>query len=290
VFEDCSLWHGNQLDLVMVGSRGAGGMVPEAAFEAQWSDPIAGAEMRAIGFERPEQLGALFIADEEQLREWTREAEPVVDDRPHRILAPTAYAGRTSPEYAAWFDTDAARGRFARSEWVSRRWPERLRSGSLPYFAVQRAIDHATFAPMALDQDIEALHAVLTRTDLRSPVLWLLYSELDTLRAARELSEAAREEPQVLAHLAAGALAERRFDEAAELFARAEERSAGTRRRDLFRLRVYALCLAGRVVEAESLARVRYSDRSPGSLPPFWGWLRTTFGVDPSAADTAAAG
>ena len=239
-------------------------MVPEAAFEAQWRDPKAGAEMRAIGFERPEQLGALFIADADQLREWTRDAEPVVDDRPRRILAPTAYPGRTPPDYDAWFDTDAARERFARSEWVARRWPERLRSASLPYFAVQRAIDHATFAHMALDQDIEALHEVLTRTELRSPVLWLLDSDLDTQRAAHAVSEAAREEPAVLGHLAAGAMAERRFDEAADLFARAEERIEGPRRRDLFRLRIYALCLAGRVDEAESLAEVRYAHRSPG--------------------------
>jgi predicted membrane-bound spermidine synthase len=287
VFQDCSLWHGNHLDLVMLGSRGLRGPVPAEAFERQWRDPVVGAEMRSIGFERPEQLGALFIADAEQLRAWTRDAEPLVDDRPRRVLAPTAWPGRTPPEYAAWFDTEAARERFAASGFVAKLWPEALRRASLPYFAHQRAIDHATFAPLSLDRDIGALHAVLRETDLRSPVLWLLDSDADAQRAALETEGAAREHPEVLLHLAAGALAERRFADAAQILARAETRADGEHRRDAFRLRIYALCLAGRLDEAARLATSRYAERAPSSLPPFWAWLRDTFGVDPSRATVA---
>jgi hypothetical protein len=245
--------------------------------------------MRAIGFERPEQLGGLFIADAEQLREWTAGAEPLVDDRPRRILARTATPGGTSPEYAAWFDTDAARERFARSEWVARRWPDALRSASLPSFALQHAVNHAAFNSFALDRDVEPLHAALTESELRSPVLWLLDSDLDAQRAARAAQAATPDDPAVLRHLAVGALAERRYGEAAELFGRAEARSAGGSRRDLFRLQVYALCLAGRVAEADRLAEARYAERGPGPLPPFWGWLRSAFGLDPSRASASRA-
>jgi hypothetical protein len=120
-------------------------------------------------------------------------------------------------------------------------------------------------------------------------VLWLLDSDLDAQRAASEASGASREDPTVLAHLAAGALAERRFDEAAQLFGRAERRSAGAQRRDLFRLHIYALCLAGRVGEADRLAEARYAEHPPGPLPPFWGWLRAAFGLDPSRASASRA-
>ncbi len=288
VFEDCSLWHGNHLDLVMVGSRGLARGPDAEAFARQWSDPVVAGEMRELGFERAEQLGALFVADAEQLREWTRDALPIVDDRPRRILVPTAHPGRTSPEYAAWFDTDAARERFARSALVARLWPGALREATLPYFAHQRAIDHATFAAASLDEDIAALHRAITESDLRSPVLWLLESDADAQRVVRGIDGPAREHAEVWTHLAAGALAERRFDEAADLFARLEGASGGALRRDAFRLRVYALCLAGRVEEAERLAEVRYAERAPASLPPFWGWMRDTFGIDPSRATAAA--
>ncbi|HEY5658200.1 MAG TPA: fused MFS/spermidine synthase, partial [Myxococcota bacterium] len=60
-FEDCSLWNGSGSDLMLMGTRDAAGPVTEARFAAQWRDPTVAPELATLGFERPEQLGALFI-------------------------------------------------------------------------------------------------------------------------------------------------------------------------------------------------------------------------------------
>ena len=42
-------------------------------------------ESRALGFEEPGQLGALFLADAPQLERMTDGVEPLVDDFPQRL-------------------------------------------------------------------------------------------------------------------------------------------------------------------------------------------------------------
>jgi hypothetical protein len=81
-------------------------------------------------------------------------------------------------------------------------------------------------------------------------------------------------------------LAERRFDEAAAAMARADGHPDRLRRRQAFRLRIYSLCMAGRLEEAQSLARERYvSQGAPSELPRFWSWLRENFGIDPQRSE-----
>src|SRR5690349_25090744 len=63
VFDDCSLWNGSGTNLMMVGAREIGGGASEQEFRAQWSTPAIVPEMKRLGLERPEQLGALFIGD-----------------------------------------------------------------------------------------------------------------------------------------------------------------------------------------------------------------------------------
>lgn len=88
VFEDCSLWNGMGTSLMMVGTRNARGPVSEEQFTRQWSDPVVAREMKALGFERPEQLGALFIGDAEYLKGIFTDSPPLVDNYPKRIEAP----------------------------------------------------------------------------------------------------------------------------------------------------------------------------------------------------------
>ena len=86
-FEDCSLWHGIGSELMLAGTRGATGPVSAAHFAAQWQTLPVLRELRAVGLERPEQLGALFIGDAVFLRRLTANTPPLVDDRPKRIDA-----------------------------------------------------------------------------------------------------------------------------------------------------------------------------------------------------------
>ena len=158
-----------------------------------------------------------------------------------------------------------------------------MRRASLPYFAFQGAINRGLLIKFSdLDGGITHLHAVLESTDLRSPVLWLLNSNEDVQRrlAVVKASDIARPGGQI--QLGVRRLAERRFDEAAAAMARADGHPDLRTRRQAFRLRIYALCMAGRLAEAQSLARERHaSTGAPSELPRFWRWLRENFGIDP---------
>ena len=66
VFDDCSLWNGSGTNLMMAGTRPLRpGQAPvsEEQFTRQWNTPTIAEEMKRLGIERPEQLGALFIGD-----------------------------------------------------------------------------------------------------------------------------------------------------------------------------------------------------------------------------------
>ena len=291
VFEDASLWNGTGTNLMMVGTRGAAGPVPEETFRRQWSDPALAAEMARLGLERPEQLGALFIGDAEWMRAVTRDTPPLVDDDPKRLEAARATASDTADLLKEVLDTARARERFSRSPLIGRLWPAGVRAATLPYFETQDLINRFWYE--LLDKpapDIEDAHAVLTRSPLKAPVLWLLGSDGDVQRLFEGADSDWLSRPDVQYHRGIGLIAERRFEEAAGAFDR-----AGTdphRADTAFLLRFYALCMADRTKDAEQLAqtwlrrdlaRMNLDARSidPASLPAFWQWASRTFGVRP---------
>jgi len=63
VFEDCSLWAGSRLNLMMVGTHGLRASASPEEFARQWNDPAVKREMVSLGIETPEQLSALLVAD-----------------------------------------------------------------------------------------------------------------------------------------------------------------------------------------------------------------------------------
>ena len=282
-FDDCSLWHGNGYDLMMVGTNGATGPGTAERFTAQWREPAVAAEMAELGFERPEQLGALFIGDAAYLDELTAGITPVTDDRPRRILAKSEHPGAIPPDYVAWMDAGAARERFEQSEWIARLWPPALRTASVPYFDAQAIANATAFAGSftSLDSGIEPLDRILEQGTLRAPVVWLLNSDADIQRAASQVSGAEAAHPAVQHQLGIAHLAERRYAEAAAAFLRAEGHPHDATRKQAFRLRVYSLCLAGACDEAEQVARERYASAAPRELAPFWSWMQRRFALDP---------
>ena len=89
VFEDCSLWAGSGLDWMLLGSRDAAGPIPAALFTRQWHDPVTGPELKELGFEIPEQLGSLFMADSADLKALTENSLPLTDNYPLRLSSKT---------------------------------------------------------------------------------------------------------------------------------------------------------------------------------------------------------
>src|SRR5215813_1073342 len=98
----------------MMGTRGTRGPVSPERFAAQWQDPAVGAELRELGIERPEQLGALFLGDAAEIARLTAGAAPLIDDRPARVMAQGPF------DFRGWFDTRRAAARFEASPLVAR--------------------------------------------------------------------------------------------------------------------------------------------------------------------------
>jgi predicted membrane-bound spermidine synthase len=284
VFDDCSLWHGSGLDLMLLGSRGATTRVDEARFRRQWEDPRLSGELSALGLERPEQLGALFIADAGHLRALVGSSPVLDDEHPKRVDLPPSDEAAQRERLRDWMRAAPPRERFANSDWVRRLWPEPLLARTLEHFEHQEILNAYFLGHwQGRDTSAPAVHRLLTGSTLRAPVAWLLGSSTDFWRALDEMTPAELEQPSIQYHVGVRLLSLRRFAEAAAAFERAES-DAGTRRLG-FRMRIYALCLAGDVEAARALARERFAELGGGpELPEFWQWMSAQFGVDPRGA------
>jgi spermidine synthase len=296
VFEDCSLWNGYGLDLMMVGTRNARGPVAESLFVRQWQDPRVAAELEDLGLEQPEQLGALFIGDAAFLGGILADAAPLVDDDPKRIEAPLQSREEAARLLRSFSDATAARDRFRQSPMIAGLWPERLRAGSLACFEVQHVINaqyHGVLEPGPAS--MEVIHGLLTQSTLKMPVVWLLGSDSDIQRVVANARGQELEHPIMQYHLGIGRLAERNFAGAVEPFRLAERVNDAPISQNAFRLRTYALAMSGQGTEAQRLARESISQFleqrkvAPESiqLPPFWIWMKKTFGIDPLARNAA---
>jgi hypothetical protein len=165
---------------------------------------------RPLGFEIPEQLGALFIGDASYLAELTRGQPPLSDDRPKRIQI-TAPREERDALLWQWRDTPKARERFSASPLIARLWPSELRAPTERQFENQRLLNDLLFPDKTPVRQMQVLHQVLHSTRLQLPVLLLLNSDPDIQRmlAVAPESERARSEWQL--DRLAGTLAERDF-------------------------------------------------------------------------------
>jgi spermidine synthase len=214
VFADCSLWTGATTDWMLLGSRSTGRRVTAERFRRQWDDPAVGPELRRLGIELPEQLGATFLTDSAGLAEWTASAEPLVDDRPAR-LSPASNVVTITPRYVSLLDASASA--FERSGWVRRVWPVEIREQTLPMFHYQRVYDRLFWGQIVpgygVDTAVE-LHRVLSATSLQSLPLLLLGSDADLGRIAAGHAARGHVDAWLLEQLAVSALAKRRFEDA----------------------------------------------------------------------------
>jgi predicted membrane-bound spermidine synthase len=273
VFADCSLWVGSGLDWLLIGTRDALGPVSTEHFARQWSDPVVGPELRAVGFELPEQLGALFMADAEELLARTADTLPLDDDHPNRLSNRLPGPREVAEIYSPWMNPERARDRFARSPLVRRLWPESIRQASLEQFDFPWTSGWGGTVVGALP----SLHRVLTGSSLQTLPLWLMGSGAKEQQVARRASSQGRKGAALAYHFGVLALAERQYERAAEHLSRAE----GPRLRRAARyLRIYALCMAGRVAEAETLAErwgIFEADAGDGRIAARF--LSDTFGL-----------
>jgi predicted membrane-bound spermidine synthase len=281
-FSDCSLWVGNGLDWMLMGSRGGKWSRAESEFARQWEDPAVIPELRAVGLELPEQLGALFLGDASYLRELTRDTKPLVDDFPKRVTDRAVRRKRHFAAYRPWMDPTLTRRRFEASDFIRAAWPEALRERTLPYFEYQELVNRFGFVIPRRQRSpwefVSELHAVLTRTPLRTLPLWYLGTGADELRIVERVGSRSNPSGLILSQLGLRALADRDFARASEYLGRAGE--AGPRSPVLDYFHLYALCMEGRTDEAERLVRQANRWRAPdGGDRQYWSWMRRTFGL-----------
>jgi len=184
-----------------------------------------------------------------------------------------------------------AEERFVRSAFIKRLWPESLRNATLPYFAIQDALNvYMNNRAASVDLYIPYLHRLLTKTPLKTPVAWFLGSNADQEKLLESAPPAEMTSPTVEYLLGVRAFSERNYAGAIEPLKQAEE--LPTRRQEIFRYRIYALCMAGQIKQAQRLSQERLTEfakekkarpESPPALPPFWQWMKKTFGIDPIA-------
>ena len=289
-FEDCSLWNGSGTNLMLVGTLNARGPASEEQFSRQWNVPAIAAEMKRLGLEQPEQLGALFIGDASYVDTLARTARTLTDDDPRLIEAPFSSPQEATRLFASITDTAAARTRFQNSTFVRRLWPAPLIDRSLPYFEFQHIIDMHMYGGMVTQTlAIDDVHRVLTESPLTAPVLWRLASNADIQQVVLTASPQELDDPLVQFHNGIRLLSERNYPAAGEAFERAAQLKDVAA--NAFALQVYSLCMARRTADAEDLLRGPWEEflrqrnvsreaATDSMLPPVWRWMKNTCGLD----------
>jgi spermidine synthase len=285
VFDDCSLWNGSGTNLMIVGSRRdnsspAHGPMSEQDFRRQWSLPVVAAEMKRLGLERPEQLGALFLGDVAFVHALVGDARPLTDDDPKLIEAASSSPDEATHLLASITDTGAARTRFQTSEFIGRHWPESLIQSSAQYFDVQHVIDAHMYGSLVKQNlALEDVHRLLTGTTVQTPILWRLASNADIQQVVSNASPAELMNPLLQYHLAIRLLSERNYRQAAAAFELATQ--SPQVRDNAFVLYIYALCMSGQRAKAQVISSDAFAASGVSSLPPLWVWMKDIFGVDP---------
>ena len=217
---------------MLVGTRNASGPVSEEQFARQWQDPVTGPELRELGVEVPEQLGALFMADAPALKRAAADTLPLLDDYPKRLTP--AFSALPDDRFAIfrrWMDVQKTRSGFGESAVVRRLWPPALRERSLEWFDVQGTINRGlSVSPNVITEalfgteppldDMNTLDHLLTRTELRTLPMWLLGSSEQHQRIIDRRLREGQSDAAIDYHLGIRAMADRNYDAAAEHFRR----------------------------------------------------------------------
>jgi predicted membrane-bound spermidine synthase len=225
VFKESSLWAGAGLEWMLVGVKNPSKPVTEAEFIRQWNDPVVGPEMRALGFESPEQFGAFFIADGRRLQNWIARSLPLTDNFPKRLSS--RIKAHPVDAYIDFMDDEASRANFINSGGIAKIWPEALVRKTGSYFPSCRLINELLFHKKQWMRSpvVSQLHRCLNDPLLENYTPWVLDSD----RYAQNIIAAAlKENPGksfkgqgLYTHLAAGALLEKNYPAAENYLHRA---------------------------------------------------------------------
>ena len=280
-FPNASVWAGTDQDWIMMGINGPGRRVSEDELRQLWHDPATGADLRRVGIEVPQQLGALFLMDGEEIDRVTRDVAPLTDLYPKR-LTDEPWDDEANHRFALdYLNAAAAVQSFAQSSLISRIWPQILNRGGaeLESFFVLRQTRY--LSETIGSNKLAELDLYLRHSRLRIPVLEVLGSDAFQVSIAERVAKQSVTPPlETMPDLIAGALAQRDIDRAIRLLEEEKDRGVFSPN-DMFLL-TYLYCLNGSVDKAETLiaanAAAIKKDRFVDWL---WEKLGTDFGFHP---------
>jgi spermidine synthase len=277
-FANTSIWASADLEWIMMGIKGPGRRIKEEEIARLWSEATTSADLTRIGMEVPQQLGALFLMDGDEIDRITRDIAPLADSYPKR-LSDAPWDEQASHQFAwPYMESSSAIRRFTSSPLINRIWPESL-NNSLPSLSLLRQSRY--LSEVMGSNKLAELDLYLRHSRLRTPVLEVLDSDEFRLSIAERVARNSGSPPaETLPDLTAGALASRNISGAIR-FLEIERNRGSTNVNDILLL-TYLYCLNGDVAKAETLVAANAgSIKKDGFVDWLWAKLETDFGFHP---------
>jgi spermidine synthase len=281
VFQDCTLWDGAGLEWMLMGGNGAAKRVSADSFTAQWRDERVHRELVALGFEVPEQMGALFMGDAPYLAGITANIPPVTDNYPQRISNELVKDPGRVPLYATVMDERDRLGRFTHSAFIEQVWPKELAAQTPPYFRYEGLIkEHFTqglYPPAEPAFLWASIDDVLANTRLETLPLWLLGTDRDVQRNAfGTVKQGAAQRPDIALEFALSRLSQHDYAGALSIVERSISAHGGKSSIGTLNLLLYLLGKNGRVGDAHAVIATLDRKKTP-EIGSFIDWFSTKF-------------
>ena len=278
-FPNASVWASADEQWIMMGIKGPAQRAQEEDIGRLWSDAATNADLSRIGLEIPQQLGALFLMDAEEIDRITHDIAPLTDNYPKR-LTDEPWDEQASHHFAlTYMEAASAVHHFLRSPLIAGSGWETLKE-ILESCFVFREMRYRC-GTVARCNTLAELDIYLRRSPLRTPVLEVLGSDEFRVAIAERVARKSDTPPlETVPDLIAGALAGRDIDAAIRLLESKKDRGVSSRN-DTFLL-IYLYCLNGDVPKAETLVANNASPiKKDGFVDWLWGKLETDFGFHP---------
>ena len=278
-FPNASVWASADEQWIMMGIKGPAQRGQKEEIGRLWGEPATNADLSRIGLEIPQQLGALFLMDAEEIDRITHDIAPLADNYPKR-LTDEPWEEQASHHFAlTYMEAASAVHRFLRSPLISGFGWETLKEILESCFAFREM--RYRCGTVARCNTLAELDIYLRRSPLRTPVLEVLGSDEFRLAIAERVARNSETLPlETMRDLIAGALARRNIDEAIRLLESEKTRGVFSLN-DTFLL-TYLYCLNGSVQKAEALAVANAdSIKRNWFVDWLWGKLETDFGFHP---------
>jgi spermidine synthase len=279
VFPNTSVWASADEQWIMMGIKDPAHRGKEEEIGGLWSDQATNADLTRIGFEIPQQLGALFLMDAEEIDRITHDIAPLTDNYPKR-LTDEPWDEQASHQFAlTYMEATSAVRRFLRSPLISGFGWETLKEILESCFVFREMRYRCGI--VARCNTLAELDIYLRRSPLRTPVLEVLGSDEFRVAIAERVARNSDPPPlEAIPDLIAGALARRNIDEAIRFLESEKDRGVFSLN-DTFLL-TYLYCLNGSVQKAEALATANAgSIKRNWFVDWLWRKLETDFGFHP---------